>query len=81
LYARKILKELMPRRTISRSPDSVPPSNRVAPMWNVKSHADRPAAWAIQWSNPARASSLRAGQHISIRVVVPPARAALLPVS
>ena len=67
--------------TISRSWASVLSSNFVTPMWNVKSHADLPTACVIQSSNEARASSLRAGQHISMSVVVPPTSAALLPVS
>ena len=71
----------MPRRTISRSCASVPSVNFVTPMWNVKSQADLPAAWLIQSSKDFSASSVRAGQHISIRVVVPPTSAAFEPVS
>ena len=40
-----------------------------------------PSAFAIQCSNAARASSLLAGQHISMRLVVPPTIAARLAVS
>ena len=71
----------MPRRTISRRWPSVFSSNFVTPMWNEKSQADFPTAWLIQSSNAASASSFRAGQHISISVVVPPTSAAREPVS